>query len=125
MVATAVLSLSHVPPAEALVSVPVLPSHTASAPDMADGVGCTVTTVVVLQPPAVYTIVAFPAVSPLTTPVLLMVATVVLLLVQLPPVVDVLSAVVLPAHTDNVPVMAAGIALMVTTAVLLQPAPVL
>ena len=54
-----------------------------------------------------------------------MVATVVLLLVQLPPVVDVLSAVVVPSQTDNVPVMAAGIALMVITAVLLQPAPVL
>ena len=49
------------------------------------------------------------------------VATAVLLLVHAPPVLVLLSAVVRPAHTFIVPVIAAGNGLTVTAVVLIQP----
>lgn len=49
IVATAVLPLLHVPPPE-LVNVIVPPAHTTEGPDIADGNGSTVTTVVIAQP---------------------------------------------------------------------------
>ncbi len=59
-----------------------------------------------------------PAVSPLTTPVEEpMVATDMLLLLQLPPVVASDNVVVLPTHTAAVPVMPAGSGFTVATAV--------
>ncbi len=62
--------------------------------------------------------VALPAAIPFSVPVEPTVATDVLLLLQLPPVVVLLSVVFVPSHIDNVPVISAGTALMVTTAVL-------
>ena len=56
-----------------------------------------------------------------TTPELLTVATPVLLLVQLPPVVALVSVIVVPIHTVDAPVMAAGVGLMVSTCVVWQP----
>lgn len=75
----------------------------------ATGVPVTATRRVAVQPVdgMVYDIVAVPAVSPFTTPEdEPMVATAVLLLVQLPPLVASLSVVVLPMQRLAVPVMA-------------------
>ena len=67
----------------------------------------------------VYVIVAEPAVTPLTTPLASTVATAVLDDVQTPPAVALVSAVVEPAHTSVVPLIAAttGIGLTVTVVV--------
>lgn len=64
-----------------------------------------------------------PAVRPLTTPAASMLATVVLLLFHVPSVVVLLSAVVLPAQTEVVPVIDAGNGSTVMLAVALQPVP--
>ena len=67
-------------------------------------------------------IVGTPAATPVTTPVpLLTVANDVLLLLQVPSGVASLSAVVKPAHTLVVPVIAAGSGFTVTTLVMIQP----
>ena len=63
-----------------------------------------------------------PAVTPVTTLVeLLIVATALLLLVQVPPAVTSPSVVVKPIHTLAVPVMAPGIGFTVMVFVILQP----
>ena len=49
--------------------------------------------------------VAVPALTPVITPELLMVATLVVLLVQVPPVVAVVNVVVFPTQTSAVPVI--------------------
>ena len=60
--------------------------------------------------------VAVPPATPYTVPVdALTVATEALLLVQVPPEAVLANTVVLPGHTVAVPVMAAGVALTVTT----------
>jgi hypothetical protein len=108
-VAMAVELLLHVTPADE-VSVTVDPWHTAEGPPMAVGRLLTVTTAVVEQPePIEYVIVARPAAMPLTIPVEdPMVAVPVAPLVQLPPGVRSLRAVVDPTHTFSVPVIGAG-----------------
>jgi hypothetical protein len=66
--------------------------------------------------------VARPAVMPDTTPLILpTVATDVLLLNHVPPLVAELNVVVAPEHIASVPVIAAGEATTVTTAVTKQP----
>ncbi len=60
-----------------------------------------------------------PAVSPLTTPLVLTVPTAVLLLLHVPPAVAFASAVELPAHTLAVPVIGVT-AFTVTVALTLQ-----
>jgi hypothetical protein len=68
---------------------------------------------------AVVTTVTVPAVTtPVDEP---MDATALLLLVHVPPAVALLSAVVCPEHTASVPVMAAGSAFTVISAVIGQP----
>ena len=62
------------------------------------------------------------AVTPVTVPVLPIVAMAVLLLLQLPPVVASVRVIVVPADTVSVPPIVAGIGLTVTTAVV-DPAP--
>ena len=63
-----------------------------------------------------------PAASPLTFPLTLpTVATSVLLLLQAPPVVWSLSAVVAPEHTDSVPSIGGGSAFTVTVVRAVQP----
>ena len=49
--------------------------------------------------------VAVPALTPVITPELLMVATLVVLLVHVPPVVAVVNVVVLPTQTWSIPVI--------------------
>ena len=125
IVAIAKLPLAHVPPPGVLPSVVWAPSHTASVPVMAVGIGFTVATTVSKQPlGAVYVMVAVPAKTPVTTPVApSTVATPALLLVQLPPGVAFAKAVVAPTHNEAVPVIAAGDAMTVTTPGVEQPAP--
>jgi hypothetical protein len=122
MVATAVLLLDHVPPVTELVSDVVELTHTVPEPDIAAGMGFTVTLVVVKQPAGnVYVIVAMPAALPVTTgpdteamPGLLE--------DQLPPLIELASVVEAPTHTVAVPVMAPGTGFTVKPVVVLQPA---
>lgn len=70
----------------------------------------------------VYTIVVVPATRPDTTPVPApIVATEVALLLHVPPVLVLLSVVVAVAHTCVAPVIAAGVAFTVASAVRIQP----
>lgn len=65
-----------------------------------------------------------PAAVPSTTPLLLpMAATEVLLLVHVPPPVPLLSAVVLPTHTDRLPVMEVDSVLTVMVFIAVQARP--
>lgn len=66
-----------------------------------------------------YDIVVFPAATPRTTPLPLTVATVVVLLLHVPPPIELLSVVLAPGHTVNVPVIdgTEGILMTVTVAV--------
>jgi hypothetical protein len=110
IVATAVVPLTHVPPEGMPVKVPDVPIHIDSDPVIM-GVGFTVTTAVVVQPAGVYenVIVAVSAVIPVTMPVVApTTATVVLLLLHVPPDVASLSVVVAPTHKVRTPVIAAG-----------------
>jgi hypothetical protein len=82
----------------------------------------TVVVAVVVQPFAlvtVYEIVVLPAATPVTTPVAFTVAVAVLAVDHTPPVVAFAKAVVAPAHTVVVPVIAAttGALLIVTVVV--------
>jgi hypothetical protein len=87
------------------------------------GSALTVTTVVITQPVGkVYVMVAAPTVSPVTMPVnKLTVATVVLLLLHVPPAVASLNIVVSPKHTFVLPVIGAGNGFTVTVVVMKQP----
>jgi hypothetical protein len=117
------LLLVHVPPATVLLSVTVLPVHTDDGPLIAAGAVFTVTVAVATQPvPSVYVMVTVPAVTPVTTPEVLIDAFV-LLLLHVPPVVVLVSVVVLPSQTVSVPVIVPGSALMVTVAAVIQPVP--
>lgn len=59
---------------------------------------------------------------PLITPELLPItATVVLLLIQVPPVTELLKVTVNPWHTDNGPEIAAGVGLTVNVIMAMQP----
>ena len=115
-VATAVLDDVQTPPAVALVSAVVEPAHTSVVPLIAatTGIGLTVTVVVTdaLHPfvVTVYVIVVLPAATPVTTPVdASTVAVAVLLELQTPPAVALARAVVEPAHTCVVPLIAATV----------------
>lgn len=107
IVATAVLLLVHVPPVTASVSVVVCPTHNPLSPLIAGAV-LMVTVLVATHPaPATYDITEIPPAMPVTLPELSTVASAVLLLLQVPPVVASASVVVCPAHTVAVPVIAA------------------
>jgi hypothetical protein len=87
--------LAHVPPVGVLLSVDVLPTHTTGDPIINPGSGLIVTVVVVRQPVGrVYVMLAVPAAMPVTMPAASIVATAVLLLFHVPPVLVVLSVVV-------------------------------
>lgn len=122
IVATLVLELFHTPPDTVLVSVVVELSHTVAVPLMV-ATGLTVTVVDLVQPvESVYAIVAVPALVPHTTPLEEpTVATDVMELLHTPPDVASPSVVQLPAHILLTPVMVAGTALTVKTAVVKQP----
>ena len=96
------------------VTDPPIQMVEAEAAIVAAGVGLTVTVVVTdeLHPFAVtvYVIVVLPAATPVTTPVdASTVAVAVLLDVQTPPAVALVSAVVEPTHTPVVPLIAATV----------------
>jgi hypothetical protein len=117
MVATAVLLLVQVPPVFG-VTFAVVPTHTAVAPANT-GSAFTVKLTVAEQPVdvCVNVRVTVPAVKPVTTPAFVIVATAVLLLVQVPPVFGVTFAVE-PMHNAVAPpkVGAPGTTLITTFA---------
>jgi len=116
--------LLQVPPVEASVNVMVELTHTALGTLIAAGSGLTVTTAVVVQVVelAVKVIIDVPGDTPVTEPEpVTTVATLVVPLLQVPPVVSV-NKVVNPWHTLAVPVIAAGNALTTTVFDLKQPA---
>ena len=115
------LGVLHVPPAGVALSVVLLPIQTVSVPLIVPGAALTVTTADVLQPPAVYTTVAVPALFPPIKPGLSSVATVVGVTDHVPPVVVLLSVVVRPTQSVRLPVMTAGVGVTVTTLVVVQP----
>lgn len=123
IVATEVLVLVHVPPGSELYRVDVNPSHTVVLPVIADGSGCTVTAIVAKHPAGVVNlIVAMPAVIPVMIPVVApAVAIVGLMLLHTPGVVASLSVIVLPTHTDGIPVIAAGNGYTVTVVTTKHP----
>ena len=122
-VAIAAALLVHKPPGVALVHGVHVPTQTLGEPDIADGNGFTVIVVVTKHPPPIlYVMVAVPNDSPRTMPVEEpTVATVVLLLDQLPPGTEFDSVVVVPKHAIRIPVIAAGVVVTVTVTVAIQP----
>jgi hypothetical protein len=123
IVATNILLLLHVPPAVASAWVTVVPLHNTFGPVIASGVANTVMTALAVQPSGrAVTIVAVPANTPVTTPVVApTLAMVVGVLLQVIPVVTSLNVMVEPSHTDDGPVIGAGVALTVTITVAWQP----
>lgn len=101
--------LVHVPPAEGLAKVMVMPTQVGMLPVIAGGKGFTVTTLLVKQPtPSVYVTVAVPGTIPETNPPASIVAAVLPDMFQVPPPVDVLNNVVPSTQTFADPVMAPG-----------------
>jgi hypothetical protein len=123
-VATLVVPEDHEPPDTELLSVVTLPWQTTIVP-VIEANEPTVTTTEALQPePRLYSIVAVPLATVVTSPVVpSTVATAVLELLHEPPVVALDRLVVPPIHTLAVPVIAAGAVLTVTSAEALQPVP--
>lgn len=122
MDATGAALLIHMPLPPS-VNVMVEPTHTAPGPDMADGAVFTVTTTVETQPPpSEYVTVVVPEMfaesMPLSDPIP---ATLVLLLVQVPPATVLVRVNVLPGHSAPPPLMAPGAGLTVTVFVTEQP----
>ena len=109
-VATAVLVLDQVPPDAASVRVILALVHTRAGPLMQPAVGVrfTVTGAVVSEVPqellTEYVMVTLPVVMPVTTPDELTVATVLLELIQVPPLTLGVRVMLLPVHTDEGPV---------------------
>jgi hypothetical protein len=96
--------LVHVPPDGVLPSVVVEPTHTAAAPLIAVGPALTVITAVLKQlAPTMNVIVVVPALTPVTTPVLISTVALAVLLLLHVPLPALLSAVVAPIHTLVVP----------------------
>jgi hypothetical protein len=116
--------VDHVPPVAASNNAADEPTHTIGAPVIAGGGGNTVINLVAVQPaPNEYVIVAKPGDTPHTWPVAFTVATPVLLLLQLPPVVASVSTVHDPTHTLPDPEIPAGGAFTVNIALTEQPVP--
>ena len=114
--------LLHVPPVVISDNVVVDPTQTEAAPVIADGSALTVSDLDVTHPAdVVYVIFTVPADAPVTSPVaLLTVATEVLLLLHVPPVVASVNVVVEPTHTADAPLIAAGSGLTVIVVVVKQ-----
>jgi hypothetical protein len=121
-VATAALLLNQVPPTVGL-RVIVLPAQSAADGELTTGIVFTVTEdVVLLQPVAVSVNVNViePAETPVAIPALVTVATVLLLLTQVPPTVG-LRVIVLPTHKVGEGVLTMGCWIATEAVVLLQP----
>ena len=113
------------PPETALLNEVVWPVHTLGIPVMPPGEELTVTVAVAMQPVenSLYVITDVPAVKPLTTPENDMLATLVLLLLQVPPGVALLNAEVVPAHNPVAPVMTDGTGYTITVIKASHPVP--
>jgi len=124
-VATDVEPLVHVPPVVPSVKVMADPTQKANEVEMATGVVLTVIIVVTEQPvPSEYVINEVPENTPVTIPELApIVATVVVPLVHVPPVVPSVSVIVEPAQNEDEVEIAVGKALTVTIVVVEQPVP--
>ena len=122
IVATLVVPLLHVPPAVASVSNVDAPSHNENVPEMAAGCVFTVTTTVAAQLPIVYDINEVPVVvpDPVTRPAVDIVATVVVTLLHVPPLVASDNVSVKPSQIGALPVIAAGRVVTVTILVATQ-----
>jgi hypothetical protein len=118
-VAIPVLALAHVPPVVPSVNVMVEPTQTGDDPGIVDGVVLTVTMVVVVQPvPREYVISDVPDMIPATTPVPpTTVATVVVPLVHVPPVVPSVNVIVVPEQKADEVEMVPGNVFTVATVV--------
>jgi hypothetical protein len=116
--------LAHVPAPDASVNVADVPGQTVRAPEMADGIGFTVSTAVAVQPVAVSVnvIVVVPAATPPATPEAApIVAVAGVLLTHVPAPDASLSVTVAPGHMESVPATAAGNGFTVSTFVVVQP----
>jgi hypothetical protein len=120
MVPIAGVLLDHVPPAGLPVRAVVEPSHTCIGPLMPVGKGFTTIVIDLVQPPTPWVMEVVPANRPVTTPVADTVPTAGLLLLQVPPGVE-LSVVDCPTQMLVAPVITAGNALTVNTADVRQP----
>jgi hypothetical protein len=115
-VATLVLLLAQVPPAEASVRLMVEPTQTPVDPVITAGTGFTVNTLVFRQPvESAYVIMVVPGEIPHTVPVLPTLATPALLLAHVPPAVRSLRLEQDPTHTLSVPLISDGSGFTVTT----------
>jgi hypothetical protein len=110
IVATKELLLLHVPPKTALLMVVDKPTQVVVAPMIPEGAGLTVTALVAAQPPGiVYVMVADPEERPDTNPVFTSTAaTIVLLLLHVPPGEESLKKAPVPRHILVVPEMEVG-----------------
>lgn len=116
-----ILELDQMPPGEELEKVVFCPIHPFVEPEIGETEIKIDIGAVLKHAPNEYVIFAVPAASPVIKPVVgLTLATPVLLLLQIPPVVVLLSAVVAPRHTLVSPVMFAGIGFTVTMVVAVQ-----
>ena len=117
------MDLLHAPPGVTHASAVVCPTHTVGVPVIDDGFAFTVTTAVDWQPPVVLTtMVAVPAATPVTIPLLPpTVAMPVARLLHVTPGVAQDSVVVCVTHTASIPVMAAGFGFTVTVAMATHP----
>jgi hypothetical protein len=114
--------LTQAPPLVPSVSVSDCPVHRGATPDIDKGDPFTVTAIVEKHVLLVaYVIIAVPAATPVTIPEVPVVATDVLPLDQLPPVVEMLNGVVRPEQTTGVPEIDAGVAYTVTVVLVPQP----
>jgi hypothetical protein len=106
-VATLGVAVDQLPPPVALLRVVVIAVDRVVLPVIALTIGAafTVNIAVTVLPLTVYDIVVVPATKPATIPVLPTVATVMLLLLQLPPDAVLLTVVLEPTHTLSVPVI--------------------
>ena len=103
------VALDHVPPEVALERVVVDPTQASDIPPIDAGFALTVTVAVARQPvDTEYDMVDVPGEFPVTIPELPIVATPVLLLDHVPPVVELASVCVEPLHIEKVPVIADG-----------------
>ena len=118
-----VLPLLQVPPVVVFPNVVISPEQTVVVPEIAEGKGFVVTTLLVVQPVAsVYVMTEVPGATPVTRPEpATMVAVAVLLLLHVPPVAPSFRFVVRPTQTTAVPDIAGGNGLTVTTVVAAQP----
>jgi hypothetical protein len=118
-VAWPTLLLLHEPVPVGSDNTVVDPTHTTPVPAIATGLPLTVTMRVAAQPVGnVYDMVDVPAVMPVTVPLVTEAPAV---LLHVPPPVASASTVVRPTHTEAVPVMAAGLGLIVIGNTAKQP----